>query len=60
MLTRHLRETEKDGSLFGGSEWQIGACRVVSVRSLGLAVLHLSGTLTKWGTEYLPEPKKLE
>jgi DNA-binding HxlR family transcriptional regulator len=55
MLTQHLREMEKDGLVVRKD--LSGRLRHVEYflsDSLGFAVLHLIGTLTKWAREYLP------
>lgn len=55
MLTQHLREMEKDGLIIRKDL----SGRLLHVEyflsgTLGVAVLHLISTLTKWGREYLP------
>jgi hypothetical protein len=55
VLTQHLREMEKDGLVIR-KDLSGGLRHVVYFLSdsMGFAVLHLIGTLTKWGREYLP------
>jgi hypothetical protein len=55
VLAQHLREMEKDGLVIRKD--LSGRLRHVEYflsDSMGFAVLHLIGTLTKWGREYLP------
>jgi DNA-binding HxlR family transcriptional regulator len=55
MLSQHLREMEKDDLVIRKD--LSGRLRHVDYSlsdSMGFAVLHLIGTLTKWGREYLP------
>jgi DNA-binding HxlR family transcriptional regulator len=54
MLTQHLREMERDGLVIRKDL----SSRSLHVEyflsdSLGVAVVHLIATLTKWGSEYL-------
>ena len=54
MLTQHLREMERDGLVIRKDL----SGRLLHVEyflsdPLGFAVLHLIGTLTKWGSEHL-------
>jgi DNA-binding HxlR family transcriptional regulator len=55
MLTQHLREMEKDGLVirkdFSGRSLHV---EYFLSDSLGFSVVHLIGTLRKWGREYLP------
>jgi DNA-binding HxlR family transcriptional regulator len=54
MLTQHLREMERDGLVIRKD--LSGRSLLVEYflsDSLGVAVVHLIGTLTKWGGEYL-------
>jgi DNA-binding HxlR family transcriptional regulator len=54
MLTQHLREMERDGLVirkdFSGRSLHV---EYLLSDSLGFAVVHLIGALTKWGREYL-------
>jgi DNA-binding HxlR family transcriptional regulator len=54
MLTQHLREMERDGLVIrkdlSGRSLHV---EYLLSDSLGVAVVHLIATLTKWGREYL-------
>jgi DNA-binding HxlR family transcriptional regulator len=55
MLTQHLREMEKDRLVVRKDpSGKLRHVEYLLSDSLGFAVLHLIGTLTKWGREYLP------
>jgi DNA-binding HxlR family transcriptional regulator len=55
MLTQHLREMEKDGLVVRKDlSGRLLHVEYFLSESMGFAVLHLIGTLTKWGREYLP------
>ncbi len=55
MLTQHLREMEKDGLVIRKDlSGRLRHVEYLLSDRLGFAVVHLIGTLTKWGREYLP------